>query len=168
MRQQYKYQFAEDPIKYADNKSWIDAIDGVNYWCFVTGIFKDPVPGVALYFYGTFGFMYIGLYLEKAAIDWLTNRWGCTYNKLQKLVELEERYKLLEEHQIPHAIPYCPQRYRDHYFYHNFDEIVARTTENDADANIKRKIARDAANQHDKEVRDFIPYKIAMRVKAMV
>jgi len=29
-------------------------------------------------------------------------------------------------------------------------------------------MARDDANQLDKEVRDFIPYKIAMRVKAMV
>ena len=168
LRQQYKYDFAEDPIKYADNKGWIDSIDAVNYWCFVIGIFKDPVLDVSLYFYGTFGFMYIGLYLEKSAIDWLTNRWGCTYNKLQKLIELEERYKLIEEHGITQAVPYCPQRYREHYFYHNFDEIIVRTTENDEDANIKRKMARDQNTSLNKEVRDFIPYKIAMRIKEMV
>jgi len=38
-----------------------------------------------------------GLVLEKQAINWLTNRMGCTYFKLQKYIELDLRKKAIDE-----------------------------------------------------------------------
>ena len=41
--------------------------------------------------------MAIGLYFERLAINWLTNRNGCNYRKLQKLIELDLRFEAISE-----------------------------------------------------------------------
>jgi hypothetical protein len=48
----------------------------------------------------------LGLVMERQAINWLTNRKGCTYNRLQKFIELDLRMKAIEE-----KWPICPPRY---------------------------------------------------------
>ena len=60
------------------------------------GIYKDPRPEYEFHFYMIFGTVLIGLFFEKQAINWLTNRWGCTYNKLQKFIELDLRHEAIE------------------------------------------------------------------------
>ena len=101
------------------------------------GIYKDDRVDVAMNWYLTYGLMFIGLYIEKMSINWLTNRWGCTYNKLQKFLEIDTRYKILTDDNIEVPPPYGPHRYRDHYFYHNFDELIGRLTETDIEAALR-------------------------------
>lgn len=67
---------------YKANESWIERLDNTTYWVFMAGIWKDHRDGIDLYYFYTMGFLFLGLMLEKQAINWLTNRWGCTYNKL--------------------------------------------------------------------------------------
>jgi len=35
------------------------------------------------------------LFVEKQAINWLFHRWGCTYNRLQKFIELDLRQQAI-------------------------------------------------------------------------
>lgn len=39
----------------------------------------------------TVGLLLLGLTVERIAINWLKNRFGCNYFKLQKFVELDQR-----------------------------------------------------------------------------
>lgn len=41
------------------------------------------------------GMLLIGLGVERVAINWLKNRFGCTHFKLQKFVELDVRHDAL-------------------------------------------------------------------------
>ena len=52
------------------------------YWLYLSGIFKDHRPDVENYFYVPMLSLLAALILERAAINWLSNRNGCTYNKL--------------------------------------------------------------------------------------
>jgi hypothetical protein len=49
--------------------------------------------------------MLAGLFIEKQAINWLTNRWGCTYNKLQKFIELDLRHEAIESQRLAREDP---------------------------------------------------------------
>lgn len=155
----------EDPITYHAYYSRLEWLDWLNYWTFITGLYKDHRKSIEADWYITYGLMFLGLYIEKTAINWLTNRWGCTYNKLQKLLELDVRYKMLEEDKLEVPAPYGPHRYREHYFYHNFDDLVHRLVETDVTADANRVISRDKNDDYSKEVRDFIPHKVAFRIK---
>lgn len=67
------------------------------------------------------------LILERQAINWLLNRHGCTFNVFQKITEIENRVNLIEnEVSCP---PYDPQRYKNHYFYPDFELLWERMTE---------------------------------------
>jgi len=50
--------------------------------------------------------------------------------------------------------------YKDNYFGQDFDELMTRFSETEKEADIRRKLMRDT----DKEVREFVPYKVAKRV----
>ena len=106
-------------------------LDKATWWIFVLGIYKDPRPEYEMYFYMIFGTILVGLFFEKQAINWLTNRWGCTYNKLQKFIELDLRQQAIESMREARSNPsveqwgqvvpiYDPNRYELHYFYNNF------------------------------------------------
>jgi hypothetical protein len=43
--------------------------------------------------------------------------------------------------------------------------LVHRLVETDAEADAKRVISRDKNDDYSKEVRDFIPHKVAFRIK---
>jgi hypothetical protein len=68
---------------------------------------------------------------------------------------MEVRVKLIE--QGLEAPPYNPKRYKNHYFYNDFDLLKDRMTM-DPEKNHKRV---KKAKQNMKENLDFIPYKIA-------
>jgi hypothetical protein len=72
--------------------------------------------------------------IERQAINWLLNRWGCNYNVFQKIIEMENRVKLIENNL--EAPPYDPNRYKNHYFYPDFDMLKERMTE-DSEQNKK-------------------------------
>jgi hypothetical protein len=57
----------------------------------MVGNYKDHRADVQPYWYYTFFMLTIGLICERYAINWLTNRMGCNYNKLQKFIELDLR-----------------------------------------------------------------------------
>jgi hypothetical protein len=60
----------------------IEKIDSYTFYLFFLGIFKDHGTNRQNGFFFTFGIILISLTLEKMMINWLTNRWGCTFGKL--------------------------------------------------------------------------------------
>ena len=158
----------------------IARVDKWTFWYFFSGVFKDHGTEVQNYFYFTIGLLYIGLTIEKLAINWLTNRWGCTYNKLQKFVELEMRKSCIKDkwERLP---AYDIDAYGRHYFYTDFEVIKRRFTEEHAEAKWKRqKAAKGGGLPVDiegekienvvklKEVRDFVPFKVACRIRDFI
>jgi uncharacterized membrane protein YGL010W len=69
----------------------IDKIDSITFYVFMVGIFKDERLEMEHFFYVPMLVMSLGLLAERKAINWLTNRHGLTYNKLQKCIELDLR-----------------------------------------------------------------------------
>ena len=57
--------------------------------------------------------------IERQSVNWLYNRNGCNYNIFQKITEMEMRVQAIEQGQK--APPYDPSRYKNHYFYPDFD-----------------------------------------------
>lgn len=78
------------------------------------------------YFYVPFALIGFAYILERQAINWLVNRQGCNFNWFQKITEMEVRVKLIE--QEIEAPPYDPLRYKNHYFYPDFDVLLERMT----------------------------------------
>jgi hypothetical protein len=79
----------------------------------------------------------ISLTIEKMMINWLTDRWGCTFGKLQKFTELEMRMKCIKEKWDGDAgkpPKYDIESYRPHYFYSDFSKIKERFIESDEEA----------------------------------
>jgi len=69
-----------------------DALDLWSLRLFFVGIYKDGRHSEQGWtFYITFALLLIGLSIEKQAINWLKDRSGCTYPRLQKFVELDVR-----------------------------------------------------------------------------
>jgi len=75
----------------------IDKIDTSIYYLFVMGIFKDRRKEVQNYFYFPMFALAVALLIEKNSIDWLTDRNGCTYKKLQKCCEIDMRERAIKE-----------------------------------------------------------------------
>lgn len=69
------------------------------------------------------GNLLLGLMIERVAINWLKNRFGCTHFKLQKFAELDQRREA-ERHNWDIVNPkYDVENYRQHYFRNDFDDI---------------------------------------------
>lgn len=90
---------------------------------FFLGIFNDGQQKNAYEFYLISALQLVGLLLEKRAIDWLTNRWGCTYFKLQKFCELDIRREAIRYSWERKAPIYEPRRYEEHYFLNDFNDL---------------------------------------------
>jgi len=143
----------------------IDALDTLTFWVFVSGIYKDHRPKAEDYFYLTFLLLSLGLVCERQAINWLTNRSGCTYNKLQKFIELDLRKQADSESWPVRAPKYDIGRYEEHYFLHDFEDLKARFQESEKDSTGKRKEAKRSSAG---EIRDFVPHNVAVRIKEVI
>lgn len=69
------------------------------------------------------------LIIERQAFNWLNNRNGCDYRIFQKLVEMEVRIEAIDEDSSKEAPPYDPTRYKNHYFYPDFEQLKERMQE---------------------------------------
>ena len=78
----------EDPVFHEPS---IQRIDWWMFYIFMAGIYKDDRIDVEHYFYLTMFILAAGLTIERQAINWLSNRYGCNYNRLQKCIELDLR-----------------------------------------------------------------------------
>ena len=112
-----------DRLNYIDpeyHKYSIDVIDNVTFYVFMAGLYKDNRPGNELYFYGPLFVMTMGFILERNAINWLTNRHGLTYNRLQKCIELELRRKSIDENWEVQPPRYSIDHYKSFYYGDDF------------------------------------------------
>jgi hypothetical protein len=160
----------------------VESLDTLTFWVFVAGIYKAPADADKLasddsksaenYFYFTFLLLGFGLVCERQAINWLTNRSGCTYNKLQKFIELD-----LREQAVSENWPVCPpkydvDRYAEHYFLHDFDDLKQRFQESEKESGKRRKLAKSGTQTSTDggagEIRDFVPYSVAVRIKEVI
>ena len=138
---------------------------------FFVGIYKDGRESEqGRTFYITFALLLIGLSIEKQAINWLKDRSGCTYPRLQKFVELDVRRAAIRYDWEKARPRYDPKRYDRHYFYDDFEEILPKCHSGAGSG--------DGGSKADKEEgyleyfkkdnsafgRDFIPYKSAERL----
>lgn len=62
-------------------------------------------------------------------------------------------------------IPYGLDRYEQHYFYNDYENLSARFKETAGEADNRRRDARHAKVAKDQEVREFVPYKVAVRIQ---
>lgn len=106
----------------------IKHLDKATYWLYFAGIYTGNDAKEQGYYHKSIGILFAGLFLEKAAINWLNNRWGCTYSIFQKFVELEVRNSSIKENWGVLPVPYKPEHYRYHNFYKpmDFDDIFDR------------------------------------------
>ena len=111
-----------------------------------------------------FGGMIVGLVIERQSINWLKNRFGCTYFKLQKFLELDQRREALRYNwENPHP-DYDIEKYRKHYFMNDFDNIKKKIEQN-----LNEHKGPDAKDEYGrKPIGDFVPHKIANRMKKCV
>lgn len=112
----------------------------------------------------TFFLLAVGLVIERQAINWLQNRKGCTFNRLQKFIELDLRIKSIKEKWPICPPPYSIDSYKDHYFMHDFNELSERFVESESDQRRFRK----AAKRQNQEIRDFVPYNVACRIREFI
>lgn len=147
------------------NIAIVEKIDRVTFWAFFTGIWKDPRPDVMWSFYGVVVVIAVCLLCERMCITWLHTRDGCTYNRFQKYIEMDIRRECLLAggwHQTP---KYHPERYRNHYYEQDFDELLLRFQESDAEA---RQHEQELKEQGVREIRNFIPYRVALRLQEAI
>ena len=111
-----------------------------------------------------FFLLILGLFFEKCCINWLNNRWGCNYNKIQKFIELEQRVRSINEKWQICPPPYNPKRYKEHYFKKNFRSIQDRFFESPE----KSLEIMNSQKDEEKEFREFIPYKQAVILKHLI
>ena len=89
----------------------------------------------------------------------MKNRFGCTYFRLQKYIELDIREKH-HQHGWPKQAPYDIERYRSHYFWNDFEDLKVRFKENNAAFDHNTMI-----DDHGRKVySEFVPYKTAVRL----
>jgi len=62
------------------------------------------------------------------------------------------------------APPYDPKRYKNHYFYPDFDVMMTKMTEDYREQEERRL----AAKYNMEENRDFLPYKVAVRLREAI
>mmetsp|Transcript_21580 Transcript_21580/g.33240 ORF Transcript_21580/g.33240 Transcript_21580/m.33240 type:complete len:435 (-) Transcript_21580:108-1412(-) len=82
LRERFEKEYDTDKVKYADNLSKIEKVDNISFWVFFSGLYKDGRHGYRKFYSVTFLALIIGLVLERQAINWLKNRFGCTHYKL--------------------------------------------------------------------------------------
>jgi len=106
-------------LKKGDHKTQV-FIDQLTLWLFYLGLYKETtslrVTGIVL----------LGLIIERVAINWLKNRFGCTYFKLQKFIELDQRREALRYRWDVVNPTYSVAAYKRHYFLNDFEEIKER------------------------------------------
>jgi len=119
------------------------------------------------------------------AINWLKNRFGCTYFKLQKFAELDQRREALRYDWDILAPPYDVERYRQHYFRNDFDELKLLMTTHDQLEAQQAKMMRDEylrglggqlsekaskkKSKYQKSMQgDYVPYKAGRRIVSTV
>ena len=101
----------------------MEKLDNVSFWLFIGGIYKDGRAEFQYFYDLTYGSLILGLILERLAITWLKDRFGCTHNKLQKFIELDMRREALRRNWEICPPPYGVERYRQHYFLNDFDSL---------------------------------------------
>jgi hypothetical protein len=90
----------------------MEYLDNVSFWLFIGGIYKDGRQEYQYFYDYTYGSLIFGLIMERLAITWLKNRFGCTHNKLQKFLELDMRRDALRKNWEIRTPPYDIERYR--------------------------------------------------------
>jgi len=76
-------EFVANPADGSEvDQAHVAALEDILYWVYLAGILKDHRPHVQNYFYLPMLSLLAALILERSAINWLSNRNGCTYNKL--------------------------------------------------------------------------------------
>jgi hypothetical protein len=93
----------------------IVVIDWWTFYIYMFGIYKDDREDVESYFYLTMFILTICLIIERQAINWLSNRYGLTFNRLQKCIELDLRKQSLGTESQPQW-PICPPKYNPEYY----------------------------------------------------
>lgn len=152
---------ADDPTAH---KELIAKIDVVNFWIFFGGFWKDHRKVIQDEFYFPFLAMAAAMMIEKQAINWLIDRHGCTHAKVQKFTELDlRRQGILEGWGTPPP-KYDIRRYKNHYYYHDFEALLSMFKESKQENEMKTKKAYD----EDKAMRNFVPYKVAVRIKEAI
>lgn len=69
------------------------------------------------------GLILLGLIIERFAINWQKNRFGCNYFKLQKFIELDQRREALRYRWGKVNPVYNVDEYKKHYFLNDFEDI---------------------------------------------
>ncbi len=151
-------------------------IDDTSFWLFFFGLYKDAqhelINGKREYankstYWITICSLLVGLIFERQSINWLKNRFGCTHYKLQKFIELDMRRESLRKNKNGVVWEVCPpvydiERYRQHYFDNDFDELKKKFIVNSqAVANKKNKKASG-------EIGDFVPYEKAVMIRETI
>ena len=102
----------------------------------------------------------------------MKNRWGCDYYQFQKFVEIENRYKSINENWDNLPVPYKPEHYEYHNFYKpkSFWRIYSRLFNLNAGHKdlLEGKVPKEICNKWSnaqKANTEFIPYKEALRLK---
>jgi hypothetical protein len=148
-----------DPVWHANS---IRYIDQMTFYVFMAGLYKDDREGMELYFYGPLFVMTLGFIVERSAINWLSNRHGLTYNKLQKCIELDlRRQSILEKWEVQPP-KYSIDYYKAFYYGGDFDELKQRFVESPETSKKKR------IDEKQEQIRDYIPYKMAMRIREFI
>jgi hypothetical protein len=160
-----------------DHLALIDNVEGGIFWLFTLGIHKDSRKENEIFFYRPLIFMAIGLIFEKNFIAWLENRWGCSYYRLQKFVELETRCEQIQSKLDSSIVPwakvdkdgnsvppqYLPERYQNYYYDMDFPMLMLKFTENLARQDVRRQ-----AHLKEGIFSDFVPYHKAKRIAAAI
>jgi hypothetical protein len=131
------------------------------------------------------GLLLLGLAIERVAINWLKNRFGCTHFKLQKFTELDQRREALRYDWDIVNPPYDVERYRQHYFLNDFDDLKKQMTSQTYKEMLKIQKMQDTMlkglggelaeavsakeTKHQKSLfGDYVPLKVGFRIVEMV
>ena len=110
-------EFKKSPFWHGLNK--------VDYWLYFLGLFTGNNDKEVSSYYRSIGILILALFCDKSSINWLKNRWGCTYFNFQKFVELDTRKTAIVKKWDVLPIPYKPEHYRHNNFYKPYEfEIV--------------------------------------------
>ena len=143
-----------DPVGNADA---ISTIDRVSFWVFMSGLYHQKyIIGVAL-----------ALLFERQCINWVKNRYGCTYFNLQKFIELDIRRDGLRYNwSNPKYCKYDLENYRKHYFSNDFDYLKARIEDNILEkVNEKDENGNKFTDEYGRiPIGDFVPVRLANRL----
>lgn len=97
----------------------------------------------------------------------MTNRNGCTYFKLQKFIELDTRCKaIVNKNWLAPPPKYDINVYKNHYIHDDFNFLEERFKES---PKMQEQLRRKSKYSKDEgENRDFVPYKVANRIKECI